>query len=59
MSHARNERQPSTEDAANSFHDVDPTKYQSMRGCLTLTAILIICVVIAVAMTLIFGSPGH
>lgn len=57
MSRTHNETQTSIEKTMDPVNNADATEYQSMRGCLTLTAIITVCVLIGVALILFFGSP--
>lgn len=40
-----------------SQEETDTSQYQTMRGCMTLTALTIACGVILVACILLFGKP--
>lgn len=57
MSRSRTGHQSTPEDSTHSAHDADGTEYQSMRGCLTLSVLTIICVIIAVVCIALFGTP--
>ncbi|MCA9283699.1 MAG: hypothetical protein KDA22_00685 [Phycisphaerales bacterium] len=58
MSRAQDERQPAIKDVMETVHHADATEYQSMRGCLTLTALIFGCSIIGVVLVLLFGIPA-
>lgn len=59
MSHAHNNQEPSNTDGIDIEQPADPAQYESMRGCLTLSALIVLCAIIGVAIVLVFGSPGR
>lgn len=54
MSHAQNHRLPSHEDDSDTSSE---TEYHTLRGCLTLTALVIVCGFVAVIFLIAFGTP--
>lgn len=58
MSHqAQNETRPAIKQEATLVDDTDPTEYQTLSGCLTLTALVVGFALVAFVFLLLFGAP--
>lgn len=58
MSHAQDTDQPAIEHNASAVEKTDGEEYHTLRGCLTLTALVLAFALISFVFLIIFGTPA-